>query len=545
MKDLYNKIKNKPIYFIIFLTLITSIPLFISLGIVSLDDFPFHYTRISYIKDELQMGNIFSKMYHTSLYNFGYGSGLFYPDLFLYIPALLNLIGISLVNSYKIFIILINFFSILSMYYSVNKMTKNNNMASIASIIYALCSYRLVDVYIRCAIGEALIFIFLPLIIYGIYLIIYDDYKKIYILILGMTGLIYSHLLSSFITVILLLVLVLLNYKRFLKDKKRIIYLFISTLITLLLTSYYILPLIEQLIDRNFYIYSYPSIGILSDRAVPFYKSILELPIKNNPWIPLGIGVIFVYITYLKFKKYDKENIKRFENKLFIIGLVLLLMSTNLFPWFIFNKIPLSIQFPWRLYAFTTVLLTIVGSIVLVNKYSKKINLLKKYLIIIMLIPLLYITAQYLSRDKIYENYLGKNIQSNGLYDYLPKEIEPNKLANIINKDYNLDIDKKEDCLIVNYKIEDNKNNYIEVPYLYYLGYKAEYKNKELEVFKTNNGLVGIKTNNIKDGKIKVYYEHTNITKISFILSFVGIITLVIYIVKNNRKILDKKNNKR
>lgn len=544
MKNLYNIIKNKPIYFIIFLTLITSIPLFISLGIVSLDDFPFHYTRISYIKDELLMGNIFSKMYHTSLYNFGYGSGLFYPDLFLYIPALLNLIGISLVNSYKIFIILINFFSILSMYYSVKKMTKNNNMASIASIIYALCSYRLVDIYIRCAIGEALIFIFLPLIIYGIYLIIYDDFKKIHILILGMTGLIYSHLLSSFLTVILLLILVLLNYKRFLKDKKRIIYLLISTLITLLLTSYYILPLIEQLIDRNFYIYSYPTLGTLTDRAVPFYKTILELPLKNEPWIPMGIGTIFVYITYLKFKKYDKENIKRFENKLFIIGLILLFMSTNLFPWFIFNDMPLSIQFPWRLYAFSTTLLTIVGSIVLVNKYSKKIDLLKKYLIIIMLIPLLYTTAQYLSQDKIFKNFLGEPMYSNGLFDYLPKEIEPNNLANIINKDYNLDINKKEDFLIVNYKKEDNENNYIEVPYLYYLGYKAEYKNKELKVFKTNNGLVGINTKDINNGKIKVYYEHTNITKISLVLSIVGVIMLVIYIVKNNKKALDIKTNK-
>lgn len=540
MKKIYNKIKNKPIYFIIFLTLITSIPLFISLGIVSLDDFPFHYTRISYIKDELQMGNIFSKMYHTSLYNFGYGSGLFYPDLFLYIPALLNLVGISLVNSYKIFIILINFFSILSMYYSVNKMTKNNNMASIASIIYALCSYRLVDVYIRCAIGEALIFIFLPLIIYGIYLIIYDDYKKIDILILGMTGLIYSHLLSSFITVILLLVLVLINYKRFLKDKKRIIYLFLSAVITLLLTSYYLLPLIEQLIDRDFYIYSYSSIGTLTERAVPFYKSILELPLKNDKWIPLGIGIIFVYISYLKFKNYNKENIKRFENKIFIIGLILLFMSTNLFPWFIFNNIPLSIQFPWRLYAFSTTFLTIVGSIVLVNKYNKKINDLKKYLVLIMLIPLLYCTSQYLSQDKIYDNYLGEPMYALGLYDYLPKEIDPNNLANIINKDYNLDIDKKDDYLIINYKKDDNKDKFIEVPYLYYLGYKAEYKNKELEVFKTTNGLVGVKNNNINNGKIKVFYEHTFITKLSLALSMVGVLSFVMLLIKS--KFINKYN---
>ena len=133
-----------------------------------------------------------------------------------------------------------------------------------------------------------------------------------------------------------------------------------------------------------------------------------------------------------------------------------------------------------------------------------------------MLIPLLYCTSQYLSYDKIYGNHLGENIQSNGLYDYLPKEIEPNNLANIINKAYNLDIDKKEDYLIINY----NKEN----------------KNKELEVFKTNNGLVGINTKDINDGKIKVYYEHTNITKISFILSFVGVIMLVIYL------IVDKKN---
>ena len=107
---------------------------------------------------------------------------------------------------------------------------------------------------------------------------------------------------------------------------------------------------------------------------------ILELPLKNDYWIPSGIGCIFVYITYLKFSKYDKENIKRFENKLFIMGLILLFMSTNLFPWFIFNNMPLSIQFPWRLYAFSTTFFTIVGSIVLVNKHSKKINDLKKYL---------------------------------------------------------------------------------------------------------------------------------------------------------------------
>ena len=146
-----------------------------------------------------------------------------------------------------------------------------------------------------------------------------------------------------------------------------------------------------------------------------------------------------------------------------------------------------------------------------------------------MSIPLLYITFQYFSSDKIYNNFLGEPMYALGLYDYLPKEIEPNNLVNIINKDYNLDIEKNDDYLIINYKKEENENNYIEVPYIYYLGYKAEYNSSDLEVFKTNNGLLGIKTNNIKDGKIKVYYEHTNVTKISLILSIIGIIVIICY----------------
>lgn len=547
MNKVVNYIKNKPIFFILFLTLISSIPLFLNNNLVSFDDFLYHFERIRLIKEELDMGNIFSKMYHNYLNGFGYGSGLFYPDIFLYIPAFFLKFGLSEILSYKLFVILINLFSILSIYYCIKNMIKKEEIAKIGSIIYAISSYRLVDIYIRCALGEALSFIFLPLVIYGIYLLIYDDYKKIYVLILGMSGLIYSHLLSSFITILLLFIIVLINYKRFLKEKKRIIYLLLSTIITLAITSYYVFPMLEQLIDRNFYIYSVDSLGTLSDRAVPFYKSILAIPYNNsNYWIPLGIGVIYIYIIYLYFKEYKTEknkiNLFDFDKILFILGIILLFMSTNLFPWFIFNNISLSIQFPWRLYAFVSLFLIISGSILLYKKYHKNIYL-KKYLLLLNVIPLLYCSVQYLLFN---HNDINKFQATSfiGLGDYLPKEININNLNIILNNDYNLNIDKKEDYMIINYNKENDNIDIIEVPYIYYLGYKAKYNNKELKVIKTNNGLVGINVKNVNKGKIKVYYDNTKLTDIFLLVSLLGILFTIIYIIKNKSNQIIEKNKK-
>ena len=542
MKKIFIKIKNNPIYIILFLTILSSIPILISLGNYACHDLVFHFTRIKLIKDEILMGNIFSKMYHNALYGFGYGSALFYPDIFLYIPAITSCLGVSLANSYKIFVILINFFSILSIFYSVNNMTKNKNMGYVASIIYALASYRLVDVYIRCAIGEALTFIFVPLIIYGLYIIMYEDYKKIHVLILSMTGIVYSHLISAFIMFFIISIICVINYKHFLREKKRILYLLLSAIITVLLCCFFVLPLLEQLIDRDFYIYPNDYLGTLSDNAVPLYKTILEIDIKDNStkWSPFGIGIIFAYIMYLKIKNFTKENINSYENKLFIIGVILLLMSTKLFPWSIFNETILSIQFPWRLYTFVTVLLTIVGSVVLVNRFGENMKLLMISLVIINLLPLAQCCYQYFIYPEISSNQFKYELKTIGENDYLPEEINPEELSYIVGKKYNLDVKDGKDFLIINYNKENNPNKYIEVPYIYYLGYTAEYDNQELEIFKTNNGLVGIKTNNIDNGEIKVYYKNTKITNISLILTFIGIIILVGYKLKIYKDNVDK-----
>ena len=74
------------------------------------DDYEYHMSRIQSISDSIK-SNIFPVKVHSQMANgYGYASGLFYPNFFLYIPAILLSLGLNIINSYKIFLILMFIF---------------------------------------------------------------------------------------------------------------------------------------------------------------------------------------------------------------------------------------------------------------------------------------------------------------------------------------------------------------------------------------------------------------------------------------------------
>lgn len=537
-----NLIKNSKfrILFFIILTLLSSISLF-TISLKYGHDILFHLSRIVGIKDSFS-NDLFPSIYSNYLNGYGYGNPLFYPDIFLYVPAFINYLGLSINTSYKIFIILVNFFSIISMYITVKGISKSKYAGIISSIIYAFASYRLIDVFSRAALGEALAFIFIPLIIYGIYNIIYGDYKKFYILVIGMSGLILSHILSTYIICILLSIFCLINIKKFIKEKQRIKYLVISALITLLITAFFIFPMLEQMISGKFLFNNTDKISEITKRSVPIYALFLEIILPLKYWIPSGIGIIFIYLTYLKIKS---RNIKdSFITQCFIIGVLCLFLASNIFPWKLFEKAFSLIQFPWRLYVITTVLLTVGGGILISKIYTKNKDRIKQLIIVfsLSLISLISITVTtLLSGNTNLDNYyisMGEYLPSNVNLDYIKER------GNVVTSNNQITFThKKVDNKIIIDFVNNYDNTILELPLLYYKGYGAKINNEYLDVFKTDNGLVGVKLNNIKEGTLEVSYIKTPTIYISRGISLLSVTIFGLYLYMKGRKKDEKQKN--
>ncbi len=542
IKSLYNKIitnRRNTIIFIIILTILASIPIFTFGSIANGHDITFHLSRIKGISDNIKDFNVFSGIYKGYFNKYGYANGLFYPDLFLFFPAILHALGMKIITSYKLFVVIINFLSILSMYITVKGISKNKYAAIMSSIIYAFAPYRLVDLYQRAALGEALAFIFIPLVFYGLYEIVFGDYKKYWLLTIGMSGLILSHILSTYMVGIVLFLFCLINIKRFIKEKKRIAYLFLAALITLLLTSYFLLPMIEQMTSQTFKYSNTSTLEqfVLSNRVTNPLLLFLEIPnlykyLKLEYWLPAGIGIIYIYLIYtliLNRKKNDK-----FSNQSLVISLVILVLVciTPFWELNVTQKLLYLVQFPWRFYMFPTVLLTICGCSYISKEHESlkvlRMTFLVSMISLISMCHFAFTNANIIDQKDYYASFA----------EYLPIEVDRDYInikGDLVtsNNTVNSTITDKGSYYEVNFKQRDNQHNtYLELPLIYYKGYTAKMNNENLKVFKNNNGLVNIEIGDIPEGKAIVKYSGTILQHITLAISLLSLVLFSIFIYK-------------
>ena len=147
---------------------ITSLPL---LGSViynangAAQDTFFHTQRIWSIKNALEAGQFPVRVYSEIYNGYGYGAPLLYPELFLYIPAILCMIGVPLSVSYNFFLIMVNAATIIIAFYSYKQITKSAFVGVMAALMYTLSTYRMLDLYTRGSMGEFLALIFCPLVL--------------------------------------------------------------------------------------------------------------------------------------------------------------------------------------------------------------------------------------------------------------------------------------------------------------------------------------------------------------------------------------------
>lgn len=117
-------------------------------------DGAFHLLRIEGLARTLLRGDQFPvRIQEYWLFGHGYAISSFYGDLFIMFPALLRIIGFSLMTADKLFVMAVLIATAVIAYYSFYGCTKERYSALIGSVLYQLAPYHVYNIYNRNATG--------------------------------------------------------------------------------------------------------------------------------------------------------------------------------------------------------------------------------------------------------------------------------------------------------------------------------------------------------------------------------------------------------
>lgn len=520
-------------------------------------DFYVHYNRLVVLMEALQDGSFPYYMDYYMIDGYGYLIKAFYSD-FVLIPFALVGIVTSVTTAWQLMIFLLTFLCGLFTYISVKKVVRCKYSALLTALLYTFATYRIFDIYIRGALGEVISFTFLPLVLLGAYEIIKGNYKKWYILTIAFSLLIFSHVISTILTFVTLLIFLGIYYKDFIKEPKRLYYLVLSGFNCFLLTIGYIFPMIEQMLSNTFYYSTNPlSTSIIGYKLNEVISGLFNsVSLRNETLFP-KLGSLLFFVILLRVFIREKSNILRFTDICVIVGLIFIFMTTPLFPWHIYPfKLLDIIQFPWRLLEYISFLFAIAGG------YYLTILLKTKRQKLIGLVGIIVLNILIFNSDSIhYRTFICKNgkpeIAVNTSFlgiiggEYLPSKLPSNNFEYTIPGVYNDFIHKRgqvvltenEETSISNFTkdkghltfdVNTTGSDKLELPLTYYIGYKATLNGEEIEYQQSNYGLIEIPVD--KSGKVEIIYTGTTIQKISYYITIVAILLFIAYIVYFNRK---------
>lgn len=516
MRVFYHKHENGLMGMALIMAILVSLfPLLSHPGIPFGHDASFHLGRVAALADALSQGTLFPGVYADYFNGYGYAIGLFYPDFFLYVPAVLTVAGLSNVLAFKAYLCLLTAAMGISMYISVYKMGHHKGAALISSCLYLWCSYHSTNLYFRSALGELQAFVFFPLVVTGLWLIIFGnrDWKW---LALGMTGIVLSHILSAVMTVGLILVMILCFIPRFIEDYRRLLALVKAGLMTLGLTAFFALPMVEQMMVNPIW-GDTGLLGSIADWAVTSLSVILAIPTDFGSMYvpPPGIGIVLAALALLGLFLIPRATFeagqKRFTMVLVIVALLSLFMASTLFPWHWLAAVLQTMQFPWRLYLVASVLISFCGGPIL-SILSGRIHLATLAVCLLILLGSFGLNTHWAIslRGTVTENPYPSFPAG---CEYLPKTVNYGNLITLSSSGSNILVPLGYN----QYQFDHKREGDCVLPLIYYPGYQAWTDGKSLRVSETSEGYVVIK--NAPVGTISMAYTGTLLRKGAMVIS--------------------------
>lgn len=381
-------------------------------------------------------------------YQYGYPQFNFYPPSIYYFAAVLNIVGIQVIDTVKILFVLGFVFSALAMFIFLNAFL-SRFAAFVGAVLYTFAPYKAAEVYVRGSLSEFWAFVFFPLIFWSSYqLIKLGKIRYLGYLSASIALLLITHNLMSFIFLPLFglwaIVLSLLY------QKKNFLKIVIATILGLGLAAFFTAPVIfegkfvhletltggyfdfrqhfvnlRQLFLSNHFGYGSSYLGSNDD---------LSLSVGFIHWMLAAVSLI---IALLNFKKERKLSYMIFTLVSFLLLVLFLMHQRSSFIWDAFS--PLTwLQFPWRFLSDSTFLLSSLGGICIYQlsqlnqRFGKAMGVLTIVLVIILhgsfFAPKEWL---YISDAEKFSGASWEKQLTISIFDYLPiyAKLPPNKKA--------------------------------------------------------------------------------------------------------------------
>jgi predicted small integral membrane protein len=596
---LFTDIKNKRRSIVTAVFLITvfiaSVPL-ISRYCISGHDLEYHLLRIESLKEGILAGKPFLKVNVLYFGGAGYASSMFYPDFMLYIPALLRVLGVSINSSYHIFVAICIILCYLTTYKCTRAMTGSTYGAMVAAVMLTLCPYHLDDIYVRSAVGEYTAFIFVPVIIYALYNILYEEMDKPQLFVLGYMCVLLCHTSTFIMCTVFGAAVLLLHSRRLFGKGKLFAKLLASVAVTLLLTAFYWLPMLEQFADAKFYV-STPwmdpkdaAVGFANifGPSFPALGSICVLALIPRIFMKRTRTFISEIDTDTAFKpremakesrsgrqgrgRTEEESVDRctvYADILIAAGAVFTFCACDILPWGRIGRYFSFIQFPWRFFIMGSCLFAVAAGLIYGRIAGRDEDVTEIWVFdkavdstVIntgaVIITALLILCGYNAFAGYGEELQGYYDYSDDYYSYKPytaNVIAGEWLPQTVTDRDSLLSDSEEmtasDGTRINFRREGNAVladidegfEYIDVPLIYYKGYAAKLTdgNGGKERLKVSgegrNGLCRVYMNGHDRGTLTVLYEGTRINRISVLISMLALaVTARFYFIRLRKR---------
>lgn len=541
-----------PFLIIIILSSLLIINPFFHKGIFTAHDIATNLTYFGAFYSSLTEGTLIPRWAGNIANLYGSPTIMFFYPLSYYFASIIHFIGFSLVNSMKIYLFITFITSAIFMYIWLKKHT--TDLAAITgALLYVYAPYRINDIYARGSVAENTTFVFVPLLAYAIYSFWQKpDIKRTIILSILIAAFVLSH---PFMLIIF--APFYLAYIIYLKlDIKKVIYLLFSSIISLLITAFYTIPLIFETKYTHYDISPFNG-REYAEQFVTIKKLILPIwnfiDIKGQleyQTYQIGLVQIAVFLLcVILIVANIKSNTFRKKWKLFFgIGFVNFFISIFLMlniSDFFYKLLPIlkRIEYPWRFLSLNLFSLAILAAFSSLA-FDKKIQ---KLLILVILVSgiLLYLPyAKGHGYKNIADDYYLYNITENtDAFATLPRwAAQPDKYPRIaaryqvINGDALVTTLKRTNNIHI-FNIENKEGSRIADDTFYFPGWNVYIDNKPVNIEFQDPDFRGIITFNVPAGRhlVEVIFRNTKLRTFADMISLVSIIFIIIIFVYGSK----------